>query len=159
MNEDILNTIQLDDFMKLDSLFCSENKKRKRVGRGGSSGVGRTCGRGMKGQKARSGVSIGRFEGGQMPLIWRLPKRGFTNIHKVRNEVIKLSDIAILIESGINVINADSLADAGFLKHNKVKFKILLDVDTVTFTNVKFVNCSMSSKVAELLKNSGSIVE
>ena len=55
-------------------------KNSKRVGRGAGSGMGRTCGRGMKGQKSRSGVSIKGFEGGQMPLYRRLPKRGFKNI-------------------------------------------------------------------------------
>ena len=67
--------------MKINQLKprLNSKKSRKRVGRGSGSGMGRTCGRGMKGQKSRSGVSINGFEGGQMPLYRRLPKRGFKN--------------------------------------------------------------------------------
>ena len=67
--------------MKINELKASlsSNKKRKRVGRGAGSGFGKTAGRGVKGQKSRSGVSIKGFEGGQMPLYRRLPKRGFRN--------------------------------------------------------------------------------
>ena len=67
--------------MKMNELKSNlaSNKKRKRVGRGSGSGLGKTAGRGVKGQKSRSGVSINGFEGGQMPLYIRLPKRGFNN--------------------------------------------------------------------------------
>ena len=70
--------------MKLNELSDNSGarKNRKRVGRGPGSGTGKTAGRGMKGQKSRSGVSIKGFEGGQMPLYRRLPKRGFTNIFR-----------------------------------------------------------------------------
>ena len=70
--------------MKINELRSSltSNKKRKRVGRGAGSGFGKTSGRGVKGQKSRSGVSINGFEGGQMPLYRRLPKRGFNPIGK-----------------------------------------------------------------------------
>jgi len=71
------------------------SKKRKRVGRGLGSGLGKTCGRGHKGQKARAGSGIRRwFEGGQMPLQRRLPKRGFTNIRKVDFQVVNVGDIS-----------------------------------------------------------------
>src|SRR3989338_2772185 len=79
--------------MELSSLPCSYGKKRKRkrVGRGPGSGHGKTSCRGHKGQKARSGGNVPpRFEGGQMPLHRRLPKRGFTNIFRKENEIINL---------------------------------------------------------------------
>ena len=68
--------------MRLNSLNLTIKKKSKRVGRGIGSSKGKTCGRGMKGQKSRSGVAIKSFEGGQMPLYRRLPKRGFKNFKK-----------------------------------------------------------------------------
>lgn len=66
----------IDNVSLLSSLSKIVTKKRKRVGRGIGSGLGKTCGKGVKGQKSRSGVSVGSFEGGQMPLYRRLPKRG-----------------------------------------------------------------------------------
>lgn len=75
-------------------------KKRKRVGRGPGSGVGKTGGRGMKGQKSRSGVAIKGFEGGQMPLHRRLPKRGFNNINAKRHAVTNVGAIQAFIDAG-----------------------------------------------------------
>ena len=75
-------------------------KNRKRVGRGIASGTGKTCGRGCKGQKARSGVAIGFCEGGQMPLYRRLPKRGFTSLDTTRYSIISIDDVISLIASG-----------------------------------------------------------
>ena len=75
-------------------------KKRKRVGRGAGSGLGKTGGRGMKGQKSRSGVAIKGFEGGQMPLYRRLPKRGFNNINTKRHAVTNLGNIQAFIDAG-----------------------------------------------------------
>ena len=75
-------------------------KKRKRVGRGPGSGTGKTGGRGMKGQKSRSGVAIKGFEGGQMPLYRHLPKRGFNNINAKRHAVVNLANIQAFIDAG-----------------------------------------------------------
>lgn len=75
-------------------------KKRKRVGRGPGSGTGKTGGRGIKGQKSRSGVAIKGFEGGQMPLHRRLPKRGFNNINAKRFAVTNLGNIQAFIDAG-----------------------------------------------------------
>jgi large subunit ribosomal protein L15 len=75
-------------------------KKRKRVGRGPGSGLGKTGGRGMKGQKSRSGVAIKGFEGGQMPLHRRMPKRGFNNIHAKKFAVTNLGNIQAFIDAG-----------------------------------------------------------
>lgn len=75
-------------------------KTRVRVGRGVGSGLGKTCGKGQKGQKSRSGVAIGGFEGGQMPLYRRLPKRGFTNIFAKDYAQVNLQTIQAAIDSG-----------------------------------------------------------
>ncbi len=75
-------------------------KTRVRVGRGVGSGLGKTCGKGQKGQKSRSGVAIGGFEGGQMPLYRRLPKRGFTNIFAKEYAQINLQTVQAAIDSG-----------------------------------------------------------
>lgn len=80
--------------MKLNEIKDNEGarKSRMRVGRGIGSGKGKTAGRGVKGQKSRTGVSINGFEGGQMPLFRRLPKRGFKSLNRKEYEVINLSD-------------------------------------------------------------------
>lgn len=86
--------------MKLTDLRDNKgaNKKRKRVGRGPGSGTGKTAGRGIKGQKSRSGVAINGYEGGQMPLYMRLPKRGFNNINAKRHAVVNLGLIQKFID-------------------------------------------------------------
>ena len=76
----------------------TSNKKRKRVGRGAGSGFGKTAGRGVNGQKSRSGVSIKGFEGGQMPLYRRLPKRGFNNIFSKKIQTINFNQISNIIK-------------------------------------------------------------
>ena len=88
--------------MRLNELSSKPgaHKKAKRVGRGPGSGLGKTSGRGQKGQKSRSGVSINGFEGGQMPLHRRLPKRGFNNIFAKRFEVVNLDRLQAAIDAG-----------------------------------------------------------
>ena len=115
--------------MKLNSIVKTK-KHKKRVGRGIGSGKGKTSGRGVKGQKSRSGVAIKSFEGGQMPLYRRLPKRGFKPIkNKEKYAIINLSKIQKLIDN--KIISADSKIDLNLLKTNKLikknitKFKIL----------------------------------
>ena len=89
----------------------SSRKLPKRVGRGSSSGTGKTCGRGSKGQKARSGVALNGFEGGQMPLFRRLPKRGFNSRKQKNFEIVSTLRVAQLLEnkkiSGTNVTLED----------------------------------------------------
>ena len=103
--------------------------KKMRVGRGIGSGKGKTSGRGVKGQKSRSGVAIKSFEGGQMPLYRRLPKRGFNPIKKEKIAVINLDKIQRLIE--VKKISKESLINIDLLKKNKIinksfhKFKVL----------------------------------
>ena len=88
--------------MRLNELRTKEGatKDRKRVGRGIGSGTGKTAGRGMKGQKSRSGVAINGYEGGQMPIYMRLPKRGFTNPNKKRFATVNLGRLQAAIDAG-----------------------------------------------------------
>jgi large subunit ribosomal protein L15 len=88
--------------MKLNELHDNPGatKKRKRVGRGPGSGIGKTGGRGIKGQKSRSGVAINAFEGGQMPLYQRLPKRGFNKPNRKAFAVINLGTLQRLVDAG-----------------------------------------------------------
>ena len=103
--------------------------KKMRVGRGIGSGKGKTSGRGVKGQKSRSGVAIKSFEGGQMPLYRRLPKRGFNPLKKEKIAVINLNKIQNLIEakklSENEKINIDTLKKANILRKSYKKIKIL----------------------------------
>jgi large subunit ribosomal protein L15 len=109
--------------MKLNDIRDNDGatKNRMRVGRGIGSGKGKTAGRGVKGQKARTGVSIKGFEGGQMPLHRRLPKRGFTNIFKKEHGIVNLSDLE-RFENGA-VVDDAALRHAGLIKgkHDGVK--------------------------------------
>ena len=112
--------------MRLHELSPPEGarKPRKRVGRGEGSGLGKTAGRGHKGQRSRSGAKLKPgFEGGQMPLQRRLPKRGFTNIFKKRFALVNLKDLA-RFEAG-SVIDAEGLAAAGLIKKPTEKVKLL----------------------------------
>ena len=104
-------------------------KKKKRVGRGIGSGKGKTSGRGHKGQKSRSGVAIKSFEGGQMPLYRRLPKRGFNSIKKDSLGKINLGKIQYFIEknsiNNTDKINLDLLKKLNIVNKNSKKLKIL----------------------------------
>lgn len=98
------------------------HRNRKRVGRGPGSGTGKTAGRGQKGQKSRSGGSVSpRFEGGQMPMHRRLPKRGFTNINRVEYQVVNVRDLD-RFEGDVTVA---SLKDAGLIGSSRLPVKIL----------------------------------
>ena len=105
------------------------NKPKIRVGRGIGSGKGKTSGRGVKGQKSRSGVAIKSFEGGQMPLYRRLPKRGFKQIKKINIGKINLGKIQFFIEKNTikanEKINLNSLKKVKIINKNSVKLKIL----------------------------------
>tara|TARA_Y100001980_G_C14392342_1_gene191052 strand:- start:210 stop:665 length:456 start_codon:yes stop_codon:yes gene_type:complete len=116
--------------MKINELKSNKisNKRSKRVGRGAGSGLGKTSGRGVKGQKSRSGVSINGFEGGQMPLYRRLPKRGFKNRFKQKIQQINFN----IINNIINKYNIDSdnisekiIFEKKILNKSKGKLKLL----------------------------------
>ncbi len=121
-------------------------KTRKRVGRGHSSGLGKTAGRGVKGQKSRSGVAVKGFEGGQMPLYRRLPKRGFNKPNRVNLQEVTVGRIQAAIDSGKldagATITDDALVAAGVVrrKHDGVRLlnsgtltsKVTLDITSAT---------------------------
>ncbi|MBI5788856.1 MAG: 50S ribosomal protein L15 [Candidatus Schekmanbacteria bacterium] len=112
--------MQLHDLKPADG----STKKRKRIGRGPGSGHGKTACKGHKGQKARTGARTKRgFEGGQMPLIRRIPKRGFTNIFHKDYEIVKLSHLETF-EAG-TVVTPELLLSKGFIKNTKSIFKVL----------------------------------
>ena len=131
--------------------------KKIRVGRGIGSGKGKTSGRGVKGQKSRSGVAIKSFEGGQMPLYRRLPKRGFNPIKKKSIAVINLGDLQKLINnkeiSTDAKINIDSLKKSKILRKSINKFKILSNGE---FNSKIDIEVDYSSKIAkEKIKKAG----
>ena len=114
--------------MKLNTLIKT-NFSKLRVGRGIGSGKGKTSGRGVKGQKSRSGVAIKSFEGGQMPLYRRLPKRGFKKIVKRNIAILNLSDISSLLKNKkIKIqdeINIKSLSEKNLINKKYDKLKVL----------------------------------
>ena len=120
--------------MELNSLV-KNNRKKIRVGRGIGSGKGKTSSRGHKGQKSRSGVAIKSFEGGQMPLYRRLPKRGFKSLNKNRTAVLNLSKIQKILEKSANEIK-DSL-DLKILKEKKLVNKKFLKLKILGTGEIK----------------------
>jgi len=134
--------------MKLHELKSPEGRKyRHRVGRGMSSGNGKTSGRGHKGQKARSGGStrVG-FEGGQMPLFQRLPKRGFTNINRKEYAIVNLKDL-VRFEDGTE-ITPELLLEEGVVSNLKAGIKILGKGSVENKLTVKAHKFSQSAKDA-----------
>ncbi len=115
--------------MKLHELHDNPGatKKRKRVGRGPGSGTGKTAGRGIKGQKSRSGVAIKGYEGGQMPLYQRLPKRGFTNRGRKEFAVVNLGLIQKFIDAGKlgHEITETELVDSGLVRRKRDGIRVL----------------------------------
>ena len=114
--------------MQLNSLI-KNNKKKIRVGRGIGSGKGKTSSRGHKGQKSRSGVAIKSFEGGQMPLYRRLPKRGFKSLNKKNVAILNLSKIQNIIDKPKNeiknILDLKTLKDKNLINKKILKLKIL----------------------------------
>ena len=124
--------------------------KKTRVGRGIGSGKGKTSGRGVKGQKSRSGVAIKSFEGGQMPLFRRLPKRGFNPISNSKIATLNLDKLQVLVEKNIvkteNTINLDFLIKNKLIKKTFNKLKILGNGDLKTKLNIEADFISKSAK-------------
>ena len=136
------------------------NKSKIRVGRGIGSGKGKTSGRGVKGQKSRSGVAIKSFEGGQMPLYRRLPKRGFNPIGKKNIAILNLDEIQSYIDkktlkSG-DTINSNLLKKLKLINKNSIKLKILGDGDIKDKLNIE-ADLASKSAVEKLEKLGGSI--
>ncbi len=139
----------------------SKIKKTKiRVGRGIGSGKGKTSGRGVKGQKSRSGVAIKSFEGGQMPLYRRLPKRGFNPIRKKNIAILNLDKIQSYIDKkNINpseVLNSDLLKKLKLINKNSIKLKILGSGEIKDKINIE-ADLASKSAVQKLEKIGGSI--
>lgn len=137
------------------------HKRRMRVGRGIGSGKGKTSGRGGKGQTARTGVRINGFEGGQMPIHRRLPKRGFKHDRRYEFEVVNLGDIEKAVERGTldagKLINVDALKAAGLVRGNKDGVKLL--AKGTLKSKVKLSVAAASASAVEAVKKSGGDVE
>ncbi len=135
------------------------NRARKRVGRGTGSGLGKTSGRGGKGQTARNGGNIpARFEGGQQPLYRRIPKRGFTNIFKEEWLVINVGEVVQALESGklsALAINKEELQKAGVLRSRPLPVKLLGHISEKAKKSLG----QLSGKTLEVDAASGSAVK
>jgi len=148
--------------MKLNNIkdIKGANQERKRIGRGIGSGTGKTSGKGHKGQKARSGVAIKGFEGGQMPIHRRLPKRGFNNINRVPNVELNIEKIEKLIDTKVidpkKVINHKSLMELGLVKFENSKLKLLGKGEIKNKINIEVTSSSASAK--EMVEKIGGSV-
>lgn len=149
--------------MKLNELQNNPGAmtKKFRVGRGIGSGKGKTAGRGVKGQKARTGVSIQGFEGGQMPLYRRLPKRGFNNHSRLDYVVINLSQLQAAIDAGKlsanDTINADALKKAGLI--TKVRDGVRLLGNGELKAKVSLQIAGASAKALDAVEKNGGKIE
>ena len=148
--------------MKINELksTLTSSKRNKRRGRGSASGLGKTSGRGVKGQKSRSGVSINGFEGGQMPLYRRLPKRGFKNPFKLKIQNINFSMINNLIKKydiDPNRINEEELFKKKIFKKSKGSLKLLNvgELEQISNFEISFA----SKKAIEVVEKLGGTVK
>lgn len=148
--------------MKLNEIADNEGavKNRKRVGRGIGSGSGKTGGRGVKGQKSRSGVSINGFEGGQMPIYRRLPKRGFTNIFSSDFNVVSVGRIQTAIDAGKldgkSTVDAAALKAAGVIRRIKDGVRVLADGDVKAKITLEVAGASRTA-IEKVEKAGGSV--
>ena len=138
----------------------TSNKKKKRVGRGTGSGFGKTAGRGNKGQKSRSGVSIKGFEGGQMPLYRRLPKRGFNNYFSKKIQTINFNQILNIIKKHNlkpNEIKENYFFENKILNKSKGSLKLLNVGELTSAINIE-VSFSSKKAIEKVEKLGGSII-
>ena len=149
--------------MKLNQIKdnMGSTKSRKRIGRGIGSGKGKTSGKGHKGQKSRSGVSIKGFEGGQMPIHRRLPKRGFTNINRINYTELNLDNIQKLIDikkiDSNKIISYKTFLDLGLVKSKKAKIKLLGKGEVKVKIDIE-VSASSKSAKDSVEKSGGSVL-
>ena len=148
--------------MKINDLksTLTSSKKYKRRGRGSGSGLGKTSGRGVKGQKSRSGVSINGFEGGQMPIYRRLPKRGFNNYFKIKTQSISFSAINNLVKKyklNPTEIKEEELFNKKIYKISKGSLKLLNigELDQTTNLEISYA----SKKAIEVLEKLGGKIK
>lgn len=148
--------------MKLNELNDNEGatQRKKRVGRGPGSGMGKTAGRGIKGQKSRSGVAIKGFEGGQMPIYQRLPKRGFNKPNRKAFSVVNLGLIQKFIDEGKIDIKADITEDAliasGLVRRKKDGIRVLAKGDFTAKATI-IVTGASAGAVDAVAKAGGSL--
>ena len=148
--------------MKLNELKDKDGAvhARKRVGRGIGSGKGKTGGRGVKGQKSRSGVAINGFEGGQMPIYQRLPKRGFTNIFAKDFNIVSIGRIQTAIDSGkldaSGTIDAAALQAAGVFKRVRDGVRVLSDGELKAKVSLEVAGASKTA-IEKIEKAGGSV--
>ena len=147
--------------MQLNQLKSDNKKTIKRIGRGIGSGTGKTSGKGHKGQKARSGVAIKGFEGGQMPIHRRLPKRGFKNIFRTEYVPINLGIIQKLIDekkiSAAKPLDIETLLKVGLLKKKNNYIKILAKGEFKS--KLKFIGFNFSKSAKIIVEKNGGIFE
>ncbi|NYJ09857.1 large subunit ribosomal protein L15 [Rhizobium leguminosarum] len=148
--------------MKLNEIKDNEGSthSRKRLGRGIGSGSGKTGGRGVKGQKSRSGVAINGFEGGQMPIYRRLPKRGFNNIFASDFVVVSLARIQAAIDGGKldakATVDAAALKAAGVIRRTKDGVRVLADGELKA--KITIVVAGASKPAVEKIEKAGGTV-
>ncbi len=148
--------------MKLNEIKDNEgsSKDRIRVGRGIGSGKGKTGGRGVKGQKARSGVAINGFEGGQMPIYRRLPKRGFNNIFASEYVVVSLERLQAAIDAkkldASKTIDAEALKAAGVIRRALDGVRVLADGELKAKVSLEVAGASKAA-IEKIEKAGGSI--
>ena len=147
--------------MKLNELKDNKGatKARIRVGRGIGSGKGKTCGRGQKGQKSRSGVAVHGFEGGQMPIYRRLPKRGFKNPFAKEYAVVNLDTLQKAVDAGklsANAIDLLALMNAGIISKPMDGLRLLARGAITTSINIT-VNSASKAAVAAVEKAGGKV--
>ena len=148
--------------MQLNKLYSKVKKSKKRLGRGIGSGKGKTSGRGHKGQKSRSGVAIKSFEGGQMPLYRRLPKRGFKSITNNKNiAIINLSRIQEILVNEKNTfnnkINLANLQKTKFINKKYKRLKLLGSGDLKKKFDIELNSISKSAK-EKIEKMGGKVI-
>ncbi len=148
--------------MKLNELHDNPGatKPKKRVGRGPGSGTGKMGGRGIKGQKSRSGVAIKGYEGGQMPLYQRLPKRGFNNINAKTYSVVNLGLIQKFIDAGkIDIkkdLDEDALVASGLVRRKKDGIRVLAKGEITSKVKISVTGASKGA-IAAVEKAGGSL--
>ena len=148
--------------MKLNELRDNPGatKKRKRVGRGPGSGMGKTAGRGIKGQKSRSGVAINGYEGGQMPLYQRLPKRGFNKPNAKKYAVVNLGLIQKFVDAkkidAKAAITEDALVASGLVRRKLDGIRVLAKGEVTAKLNIEVTGASKSA-VEAVEKAGGSL--
>jgi large subunit ribosomal protein L15 len=148
--------------MELNTLRDNKGatSSRQRVGRGTGSGIGKTSGKGHKGQKSRSGVSIYGFEGGQMPIHRRLPKRGFKKYNRKTYKILNLGDIQNIIDKGkidpTKEINNEMIISSGIFSNIKDGIRVLARGEIKNKVNIK-VNGASKTAIEKVKKAGGSI--